>query len=112
MAKSTVSEAEAWSVKGATGGWADFSTAAEGEFNLTSLEGKYVKISAISQGFLVCFFAAAGGTIGTLDATSETAGIPELVPANAKDHVIVPKGFPFLRYKPASGTGTITVVRG
>lgn len=112
MAQPTVSQGQAQTVSGASKGWADFNTAAEGEFDLTSCIDKYVKISCVSQGFYVCFFAATGGTIGSADAATETNGIPELIPANSKDHIVVPRQYPFMRYKPVTGTGTITVVVG
>lgn len=114
QSKTVATASQAQSVVGARDGWADFANAnTEAEFNLTGLEGQYVKISCVGAGFWVCFRPATGQALVLSDQTTRTTGVPELVPSGLKDSMLVPKGSPFLRYKPAAGgTGDITVVPG
>lgn len=108
-ARKTLPVADAVTAQGVRDGWADVDTAIEGEFNLSTLpDGAKIRISCSSQGFWVCFMAATGVALVLTDQASQTAGVPELIPANSNVPRTIPIGAKFLKYKPVTGTGTIT----
>lgn len=108
--RKTLPLADAATAQGVRDGWGDFSTAAEGEFNLSSLpDGGKIRISCSGQGFWVCFMSVTATSLVLTDQSTQTAGVPELIPANSNVPRTVPANAKFLRYKPVTGTGDITV---
>ena len=108
--RKTLPLGDAATAQGVRDGWANFATAVEGEFDLSSLpDGAKIRISCSAQGFWVCFRSATGQALVLTDQTTQTAGVPELIPANCNAPRTVPQHAKFLRYAPATGTGDITV---